>query len=351
MAKQSFTTGQVLTASQMTSLQQTALLGGAASAKVASYTLVAADAGTAISMTNASSTTITVNTGLFASGDIVTIVNLGAGTCTITAGTATINTSANLALGQYEGGVLYFTSASAAIFFEFSSTSTGDITAVTTAATSGLAGGATTGAVALTLATAAKGDLLVGTGANTASILSVGANNTVLTADSTTSTGLKFAAAASGGMTLLSTTTLSGTTTSITGISGAHNDLQIIIKGFDKAGAVRLNGSSNTYQGVEQFMTTTTISTTGKNNVELRLNAGDGVSASNTGAIAIYVRDYANTTSFKVAGSFGSFVGTSHNTTFTYFGQQKTTSAITSVDIVSDGGSFGAGTVLIYGVK
>jgi hypothetical protein len=33
MSKQTFTTGQVLTAAQMTSLQQTALLGGDASAK------------------------------------------------------------------------------------------------------------------------------------------------------------------------------------------------------------------------------------------------------------------------------------------------------------------------------
>jgi hypothetical protein len=118
MAKQTFTTGQVLTAAQMTSLQQTAMLGGAASAKTASYTLVAADAGTAISMSNASATTITVNTGLFAAGDTVQITNLGAGVCTITAGTATVNTSASLALAQYESGTLDFTSTSAAIFIK-----------------------------------------------------------------------------------------------------------------------------------------------------------------------------------------------------------------------------------------
>jgi len=118
MAKQTFTTGQVLTAAQMTSLQQTAMLGGAASAKTASYTLVAADAGTAISMSNAGATTITVNTGLFAAGDTVQITNLGAGVCTITAGTATVNTSASLALAQYESGTLYFTSTSAAIFIK-----------------------------------------------------------------------------------------------------------------------------------------------------------------------------------------------------------------------------------------
>lgn len=116
MAKQSFSVGQVLTAAQMTSLQQTAMLGGAASAKTASYTLVAADAGTAISMNNASATTITVNTGLFAAGDTVHITNLGSGVCTITAGTATVNSSASLALAQYESGFLDFTSTGAAIF-------------------------------------------------------------------------------------------------------------------------------------------------------------------------------------------------------------------------------------------
>jgi len=118
MAKQTFTTGQVLTAAQMTSLQQTAMLGGAASAKTASYTLVAADAGTAISMSSASATTITVNTALFAAGDTVQITNLGAGVCTITAGTATVNSSASLALAQYESGTLDFTSTSAAIFIK-----------------------------------------------------------------------------------------------------------------------------------------------------------------------------------------------------------------------------------------
>jgi hypothetical protein len=118
MAKQTFTVGQVLTASQLTSLQATALGGGAASAKTASYTLVSADAGTTISMTSTSATTITVNTGLFAAGDTVFIQNLGSGVTTITAGTATVNTSASLALAQYEGGTLFFTSASASLFFK-----------------------------------------------------------------------------------------------------------------------------------------------------------------------------------------------------------------------------------------
>ena len=118
MAKQTFTTGQVLTAAQMTSLQQTAMGGGSATTKTASYTLVAADAGTTVTMTSASATTITVNTSLFAAGDTVYIQNLGTGVSTITAGTATVNTSATLALAQYEGGQLYFVSTSASIFLK-----------------------------------------------------------------------------------------------------------------------------------------------------------------------------------------------------------------------------------------
>ncbi len=204
MAKQTFTTGQVLLASQLTSLQQTALGGGAASAKVASYTLVAADAGTAISMTNASATTITVNTGLFAAGDTVQIHNLGAGVCTVTAGTATVSTSGSLALSQNQGGVLYFSSSSAAIFFQYATPASGDIEGVT--AGTGISGGGTSGTVTITnsMATAidAKGDLVVGTGADAFSRLAVGASNgMVLTVDSAEATGLKYATASSGALT------------------------------------------------------------------------------------------------------------------------------------------------------
>lgn len=125
MAKQTFTTGQVLTAAQMTSLQQTAMGGGSATAKTASYVLVAADAGTTVIMNSASSTTITVNTSLFAAGDTVFIVNQGAGVCTITAGTATVSTAGSLAMGQNETGELYFLSTSAAIFSEYTQSAGG----------------------------------------------------------------------------------------------------------------------------------------------------------------------------------------------------------------------------------
>jgi len=97
MAKQTFTTGSVLTATQMNNLQANDY-NWTVSQKTASYVLVAADAGTRVEMNAAGATTITVNTGLFTAGDTLFIQNIGAGTCTVTAGTATVNKAANASL-------------------------------------------------------------------------------------------------------------------------------------------------------------------------------------------------------------------------------------------------------------
>ena len=77
--------------------------------------------------------------------------------------------------------------------------STGDISDVV--AGSGLAGGGSSGAVTLTVDMDAKGDLLVGTGADAATKLSVGTNTHVLTADSSTASGLSWVAPTTGDIT------------------------------------------------------------------------------------------------------------------------------------------------------
>lgn len=116
MSKQTFTANQILTAAQMNTLQQNDY-NQTVSTKTASYTLVATDAGTQVAMNNASATTITVNTSLFTAGDSLTISNIGAGVCTVTAGTATVSSAGPLAVPQYGGGRLVFTSTSAAIYY------------------------------------------------------------------------------------------------------------------------------------------------------------------------------------------------------------------------------------------
>jgi hypothetical protein len=116
MAIQDFTAGQVLTAAQMDALQANDY-NQTVSTKTDNYVLVAADKGTRVVMNAATAKTFTVNSGLFAAGDTLFIQNINTGTATITAGTCTVNTTGSLALAQWGGGTLYFTSASAAIFF------------------------------------------------------------------------------------------------------------------------------------------------------------------------------------------------------------------------------------------
>jgi hypothetical protein len=146
------------------------------SAKVASYTLVASDAGTRITMANVAATTITVNTNLFTAGDTLTITNISSGVCTITAGTATVGTSSTLALKQYDSGQLYFTSTGVAIFF---STDAADSTSPLTT----------------------KGDLY---GYSTLDArIPIGTNNQVLTADSAQALGLKWATPATSTLPIL----------------------------------------------------------------------------------------------------------------------------------------------------
>jgi len=210
MAKQTFTTGQILTAAQMTSLQETAMGGGAATAKTSSYVLVAGDAGTTVAMNSSSATTITVNTGLFAAGDTVFIQNLGTGVCTITAGTATVNSAGSLALPQYDGGILYFTSASAAIFYDYIQ--------------AGMTSPLTT-----------KGDLWTYTTTD-ARLASSGVNNDVLTVDTSTASGLKWATPG-GALTVASIAsgTLSGTSVTVSSLT-AYDDILILIKGITMNG-------------------------------------------------------------------------------------------------------------------
>ncbi len=91
----------------------------------------------------------------------------------------------------------------------------GDITGVT--AGTGISGGGTSGTVTVTnsMATAidAKGDLIVGTGADTFSRLAVGSNDQILVADSAQATGVKWATptASASGLTFISKTSWSAT--------------------------------------------------------------------------------------------------------------------------------------------
>ena len=333
MAKQTFTTGQVLTAAQMTSLQQTAMGGGSATAKTASYVLVAADAGTTVAMNAAGATTITVNTGLFAAGDTVFIQNLGAGACTVTAGTATVATAGSAILPQNDAGILYFTATGASIFYDFIQ-----------------AGGASP------LTT--KGDVY--TFSTSDARLGVGTNGQVLTADSSEATGLKFATPTSGGMTLISTTSLSGSSITLSSIPQTYNNLQLVLQDFYPATSgtsivVRVNSDSGGNYINMKMRSTSTALTNDTAGINSSLNDGiteSGNADTNNSATANFY-DYTQVLrqNYDIHFIYNTTGATpvTVKTIATY--KPSTSVAITSLQILPITGNFGGGTALLYGVK
>ena len=336
MAKQTFTTGQVLTAAQMTSLQQTAMGGGSTTAKTASYVLVAADAGTVVQMNAAGATTITVNTALFAAGDTVQIQNVGTGVCTVTAGTATVSTSSTLALKQYDAGTLYFNTTSAALFFAVDAAdSTSPLTT--------------------------KGDLY---GYSTLDArIPIGTNNQVLTADSAQALGLKWATPASGGgLTVIATGTLSGTSVVISSIPATYKHLMVSLHAAtwntaNDSFMLRYNSVTTNYVLSMYGHTGTTALNSGSiNAIGWYLNDAaldwDRISAENHANWIVY--DYNNTTGVPHAEGSAIYLNSSstNSKVSSNYGNIATAAAITSLTLGLFGGrTMTAGTYTVYGVS
>jgi hypothetical protein len=334
MAKQSFVTGQVLTAAQLTSLQQTAMSGGAASAKTTSYVLVAADAGTAISMTSTSATTITVNTGLFAAGDTVFIQNLGSATCTITAGTATVNTAGSLILPQYDAGILYFVSSSSAVFYDY----------IQVGATSPLT---------------TKGDLY-GFGTSDARI-PIGANNTVLTADSGQTLGVKWAAASSGALTKIASASF--TTQSSVSVNGCFSSTYktycVIWQANGSAGGADLQlqfqYSTSTAQTSDYYFSgfgyksDNSLITYGANNTSAAVIYNDLGTTATYESFGIFYVDGADGTSNK-AGYFGNGYGQGSQANINFAGKVNIDRTYTGFLLKPDSGTI-TGRYQVYGLE
>jgi hypothetical protein len=335
MAKQTFTTGQVLTAAQMTSLQQTAMGGGSTTAKTTSYTLVTADAGTVVQMNSASATTITVNTALFAAGDTVQIQNVGAGVCTVTAGTATVSTSATLALKQYDAGTLYFNTTSAAIFFAVD-------------AADGMTNPFTT-----------TGDTVYASGGTTPTRLGIGSTGQVLTVAS----GIPSWATA--GFTQIAQTIVTGSSAASVSFSslGSYTNLKVVMTARGVAAAaqddiiLRFNGDSGSNYDFQRL---------NNNGVTVSANENFAVSflfpgtiAANTaasglaGTAIVEIPDYRNTTYEKnTLSRNGVKIGTSSTNQLTKYnyGAWRNTAAITSLTFSCLGGNIGIGSIFtLYG--
>lgn len=230
----------------------------------------------------------------------------------------------------------------------------GDITEVTTAANSGLTGGATSGAVALRINTTAKGSIIAGTGATTLGELTVGANNTVLTADSTTATGLKWATPSAGGMTELASGSLSSTAVNITSISGSYKNLRLVVRNFRTSTdnfdlRMRFQNDSNSRysvssnpQVVQTFNQTSMYIATGQDN------------ATSDGIAVVDIFDYTNTTTWKNGVAYSVSNDATTPTSVSILQQNfvyNQTGAITQINLISTGTAFASGTYILYGVS
>lgn len=111
MARQTFSSGAVLTAAQMNTLQASVWSDDVNTQTGTSYTLVLADAGKQVTMSNASASVLTVplnSSAAFAIGVRIQIINLGVGAVTITptGGVTVSSMAATLAMAQYQVATL-----------------------------------------------------------------------------------------------------------------------------------------------------------------------------------------------------------------------------------------------------
>lgn len=205
----------------------------------------------------------------------------------------------------------------------------------------------------------AKGDLIAATAADTVSRLAVGANDTILVADSTTATGLKWAApAAGGGMTLLSTTTLTGSSVTLSSIPSTYKHLQVIFYGIygntnEDNILLQLNADSANHNVV---------------GIEWRGGSVATISSGNSSQFVLGRIGTVTTANYLKRGVFEMFDYTSTNNRVARYeisgrvtggdpqwvsatGYYSGSSAVSSIKVSCELGTFSAGTVLLYGVS
>jgi hypothetical protein len=205
----------------------------------------------------------------------------------------------------------------------------------------------------------AKGDLIVGTAADTVARLAVGGTNGhSLQIDSSTATGLAWAAPATGGgMTLLSTTALSGTSTTVSTINQTYNHLYIVVYNVTTASNVSYKWQTNITSSVYSQVQMSSGATNGGPRLGTSVGLDDMVeSVLSTGGLNTYtllLQNYASTAIRKTFSSEFGYEG--QHTGGRYVSIDGIISSLTAVDSFtftnSGPATQNSGTMLIYGVK
>ena len=240
-----------------------------------------------------------------------------------------------------------------------------DINGIT--AGTGITGGGTSGTVTVTnsMATAidAKGDLVVGTGADTFGRLAVGANDTILVAASGEATGLKWAAPAGGpNYTLLNsggTATTSGNTVTISSISGKDKFLVYLVGNSSTGQAnytIRINGDTGSnyyYTGFRQATPTTynaqDASLAVSGNADTSFYLGNSSGNAGSAMFAYMTIEGGNSAGLKIVQAVAGYTteGSAGLNSAVIGGYYNSASTISSISIITNS-TFDAGTIYIY---
>ena len=199
------------------------------------------------------------------------------------------------------------------------------------------------------------GDILYASSANTLARRAIGSTGNVLTVSGGVPT---WAAPSSGSMTLLSTTSLSGSQIDLSSISQSYQNLVLIIKDVRVVSngnrlRVRLNGvSSTTYFNYTTFGVFEPIA---PNDNVLYAGAGLSSGTDNDSLFKIEFPNYANTDTRKMmictAITASASAPTTDNGGSFNWGANRSTSAITEINLLTNGSGFTSGTALLYGVN
>jgi hypothetical protein len=196
-----------------------------------------------------------------------------------------------------------------------------------------------------------------------------------IVADSSEATGLKWATASSGGMTLITETVASSNSSiSFSSIAGTYKQLLLVWQGIQHSSSgskfsIRLNNDSSalyslTQWGMEANSPTsqelnnqTDIGDAGNDRVPFGIDA-NGATYSLAVKGQLLVDNYASTSKFKYFDvTWGNAISSNaNNKAFRHYGTYRSTSAITSIDIVRLTGSqtlsnLSSTSIRLYGIS
>jgi hypothetical protein len=201
------------------------------------------------------------------------------------------------------------------------------------------------------------GDTIYSSSGSTPARLGIGTTGQVLTVAGGVPA---WASPSSGGMTVLASGSLSGSAVNLTGISSGYIDLKLVIRNYIPATdatymEMRLNNdSTSNYYPLTYTVLSNEIFAGESFALSKQAISQQQDNAVSQSIIVVDLRDYANTTTWKMGETVG-YTNDDANTAkfnarggfFIYGG----TSAISQINLINNSGNFTSGTYTLYGVK